>query len=1397
MGAIGPLYSAAGKELTISQLLEQVNDIIPLESGEWGLEDYMVEVGGFECLHFLETSQVLKEGDEVCIRPMSTSDISSRKISGRYQISTDGKHLIDGVAFGRPFLRRAARPLVRIPPRKRPRLTYDDEDDEGDDGDEAQRQIVVHSDFEDDQVSVTDSDYSGDEGNASEDGEDLTNELRDIHKDASSKATTSDGPLGYRQRKATGLGLRASGILVDENGTPYPAEASNRLRDMLEDREQIENTSSSVPMKRRRLNTSLKNSQRGRPKTTREARSLGANSKSVRFGEAELATPATVHLGSSDNSEHEEAFTPGDSTAPAADDLEESDKENATSKRRRVTVNEPVDDPDSSSSNDSKSEASKKSSSGSADSSSDSSESEEEPWHGRRPPDEEDQESTSSSGVSSSSDRSSSGEEEHSKQKPKPRNQAASLPASDMIVGEESREDLQDSRAPVPPGSGQKRTQKRNLRRRDQKRLLRLKSAGTLPEDATIADMHILDAEGRAPVRQEAPGDGMPSQSEEAGFEARRQALLRAISSGGVDQKDNLDRKETSHGSHAENAYPKSGATESLDDKRAAVEKSGSSASEKTLIETGLTCQTTLKAPAKLSSGQKDWSKTGRPSISLDHAGSQPAVINSIDQSGHEIQPAAQRPRTKLDRDSSRRLVFGALGLRTPKTKEDETKLREKLARDAEVARKPKTQVDGPDDGKTSPLSPEEDGSWQDKVQLSAVECCYDGIELSTPPFPFVQRWDPQQRKGYFAPHSAPWNTKKRKRNNKQYETSFEPPTEGRAAKRQQGASDSFNIHFENEDDTIAGLQHDDTIPTSDDNLQAVNDQLLREAEGTYEDEVEERGTLTDLPQLPEDLSICPDLERETCIAGAIIAFKQLHMSSETNWQPKISEYRTAHIEKLLDEGMLSLRTASRDRPGRKKQYDSETGERLYSKFEMPGYHEDESDDNDGLLELAFADLINPKLVRPSSKEMSEPATTGEQRSDAALNDKEASGKGNTQLSGQGQDSVHLANLSQKSLEDQHTSLTDSEVTEQVRKEINDLIQDAGWRSSIQSNESVQREKSDNVQDELRNDKVGILQETRESDTFSPQFNGFSSSPPAEEYQEAEEQVLYPTIRDFTSPAGAGNGAVNEPDQGAVDSSEQADSKAIQTLREDFGKEMNQPFIPSSPDRPSQSSQKPDHPMSPSETSYPRSTPPPADSPKSTIPDSQPPKPATISKSASPANAAANGHDSDSEFPSLESVFTSFSSQRNVIKDEDLSSDEAEGTSILQSLPPHQAKVNADNNLLTSSNDSSNDRNHNNNNRPDASAPPSISARNGSKLRKANLARRKSRLNRYEAAPRSSQDWIGTQVVDLTLSSDPIVTAMENEVEDWGAYADDGGGDSLPKGPGWVKKSTLGRTRVR
>jgi hypothetical protein len=55
---------------TIADLLNQVNEVIPLESTEWGLEDYVVELRdanghGFDCMHFQPVSLVLKNDEEV------------------------------------------------------------------------------------------------------------------------------------------------------------------------------------------------------------------------------------------------------------------------------------------------------------------------------------------------------------------------------------------------------------------------------------------------------------------------------------------------------------------------------------------------------------------------------------------------------------------------------------------------------------------------------------------------------------------------------------------------------------------------------------------------------------------------------------------------------------------------------------------------------------------------------------------------------------------------------------------------------------------------------------------------------------------------------------------------------------------------------------------------------------------------------------------------------------------------------------------------------------------------------------------------------------------------------------------------------------------------------------
>lgn len=57
-----------------------------------------------------------------------TAEERARTLTGRHQISEDGRHLVDGIPFGRPYLRNPSRPAVRIPPRKRQRLNEPDEE---------------------------------------------------------------------------------------------------------------------------------------------------------------------------------------------------------------------------------------------------------------------------------------------------------------------------------------------------------------------------------------------------------------------------------------------------------------------------------------------------------------------------------------------------------------------------------------------------------------------------------------------------------------------------------------------------------------------------------------------------------------------------------------------------------------------------------------------------------------------------------------------------------------------------------------------------------------------------------------------------------------------------------------------------------------------------------------------------------------------------------------------------------------------------------------------------------------------------------------------------------------------------------------------------------------------
>jgi hypothetical protein len=49
----------------VSRLLSEINDIIPLDPGERGLEDYVVQLGEYELLHFHNLADVLRENDKI------------------------------------------------------------------------------------------------------------------------------------------------------------------------------------------------------------------------------------------------------------------------------------------------------------------------------------------------------------------------------------------------------------------------------------------------------------------------------------------------------------------------------------------------------------------------------------------------------------------------------------------------------------------------------------------------------------------------------------------------------------------------------------------------------------------------------------------------------------------------------------------------------------------------------------------------------------------------------------------------------------------------------------------------------------------------------------------------------------------------------------------------------------------------------------------------------------------------------------------------------------------------------------------------------------------------------------------------------------------------------------
>ncbi|KAL4801932.1 hypothetical protein BDV18DRAFT_68283 [Aspergillus unguis] len=806
------LYANGG--YTIAQLLEDVNEVIPLEteprvfedesSGQWGLEDYAVEVGGSECLHFMELEGILRDGDEVLIRALQMSDLKARRISGRHQISADGKHLIDGVPFGKPFLKRptSSRPAITIPPRKKRRTTlalwgsgsnYEDED-----ADWAPRHIATgkelsllkpESKLEPENADEYEDAYQDDYEDFHEPNEDVDGTVIRHHIDETSEASASD------DEAASEVGDLSQELedLKKDMDAKFPGFGKPDKRSSLRSRQ---STLQAAPTK-----SSLSRRSTLRPS---DSESVRGESKSVTFDKQNLESPAT--------------------------------KTESSAVRAGSTSEEP--EHSASSDSDSDSSASDTSDTSASDSSDDSSSGESEA------------ESVATSESSSDSDSDSSSE--------------SSASESESEAEEDSK--LETSLKPVhqanPPGEGSERTRKSNQRAKMRRRLTKLKQMGFLDEQADFDALREFDRNEDSRLSGGNFKRKSLKEQEQETFEAKRQKLLRDLESGGID---------VSFVSEKENMSPKS-------------------------------------AEADISELPEE------PDSYYETA-------NDMTPVGHDL-----RKRRSLDVASTRRLLFGSLGVRNPRSKEEEEATRKKLAG------KVRESVSQPKEEELIEIQEAEpEVDWREKLVIGATECIYDDIELSAPPFPFEQHWDAD----------AGVEIRRRNKQNK------------KRKRREQ-----LQVYEVTEDTGADYYAEDDVQLNYDDFEQPEAAEENEQSDETTKNAVD---TDDDLPDLPEDTSDLPDLTEKDLKPGLVFAFKQLDVSKATNWQPMVSDYRIAVISEVFDDNILNIQLA---KPFRRQPKDADAeGPFNYSGFEMPGMDDEEGID-DGFREVPLDDLIEPKLLR-------------------------------------------------------------------------------------------------------------------------------------------------------------------------------------------------------------------------------------------------------------------------------------------------------------------------------------------------------------------------------------------------------------------------------------------------
>jgi hypothetical protein len=1044
---------------TIANLLEQVNDTVPLESPDWGLDDYVVEVQNshgtaFECLHFQSVSTILDRDEEVIIRPILTVDRKKRRLSGRDQISTDGKHLVDGVPFGRPRLKvPRGRPPVEIPPLKRRRIAFETEDSNGEAEDD---ESLGDDDYEEDAVNGTemeedaplmlteygenmdepstvrvsavfdDADNVQDKGRWDGDGElldhgeehedereessvdgdeeeeddeemdeaaqrELLDELRDIQTDndllAEDDLALPREPNSARKQPLDTFSpdqdlARLNKITALRRAFPavdcHVYEDVLRLNQMDEERAYKDlRKSYEAKMTLDQMRSLLESfscpvlpsgnasgAAEDCPESDAESTSSlvkhydhhgfppgsilnGSASRKAaeRMRQAGESIRSPVHTKFSDDATIlEPEKTQRSDDALLGGDIDENETSDSSSTDSDDSDDSDVDsDNDRDNSNDDDHSA--------ADSSSDDTDSDESES-------EEDDDSDDDSGPEIASAKAPVGSSDlHDRQSPE---DSGDLPEA----GDDLSQSRKRKRGPNVPAQPEKQTdtgdsqdalgdedtsdtssessQSRTSESTGDKSQHHPTSTSTLESDRPRpVRSQPLDKDGDDP-RRHPPGLGL---ARTRARNARRKAARQAL-------------KKMAPTSTKSTSPPTMAVAEQVTEPTPDTDVSDFLKRKQALLES-------LANEDRAEGSPEPQDPSNLPDAVMDEtratcAEAAPMLVPSPDASTG-VEPPASRRRSTLDVGAGRRMLFGALGLRNPKTKADEEKIRTDLMKGARPLVNHRVSVTSSAEVATSgepDLAEQQDvddpDAWKGKIIYRAVECCHDGVELSEPPFPFLQRWDPQQQRGGRDKNAKRAGRGKKKQRNQGefYEDDGDIPS----AKRQRvdyGAADSSYVTAANsEDQPNLELNYDD-IPDS------VPDKIMTDQN------ISQLTDMDDLPALPGDPTTLPPLRPADAKPGMVITWKQLLVSNATNWAPQLRDLTAIIVS--TDEGTGELRVvlARRDRhlDGLEKTFDAD-GNRVYDRFEGPDVDDADGSTAEGYRTVLFSDMMDPRILQ-------------------------------------------------------------------------------------------------------------------------------------------------------------------------------------------------------------------------------------------------------------------------------------------------------------------------------------------------------------------------------------------------------------------------------------------------